>query len=224
MPLAIRHRDDAVAPLAPVEGMSVRRERDAEVMARLQDKAVAEMGARMVGGHRAYVAAIYGADAAFGWVATRHARIGELGLAFDVPPGERYLWNFVTLPAFRGRGIYPRLLDAIVRAESAEAEAFWIVRAPENGASGAGIARAGFVEVAQLSFDESGRAAVGGLAGTETARMLEVAHVRGDLAPCWRCARAGKAWLMMCPPGECACDYQRADAGCHPPASDPTVV
>ena len=49
----------------------------------------------------------------------------------------------------------------------------------------------------------------------------EVAHVRGNLAPCWRCARAGKAWIMMCPPGECACDYQVRDSGCagHPEAA-----
>ena len=215
MPLAIRHRDDAVAPLAPLPGLAVRRERSPEAMARLQSKPVSEMGARLVAGHRAYVASLDGIDAAFGWVATRHARIGELGIAFDVPDGERYLWNFVTLPSHRGRGIYPHLLDAIVRAEMREAERFWVVWAPENHASGAGIGRAGFVEVAELSFDRDGRPATSGVAGEATARMLEVAHVRGNLAPCWRCARARRAWIMMCPPGECACDYQRKDAGCH---------
>jgi len=215
MPLAIRHRDDVVAPLAALDGLHVRRERSPEVMARLQDRAVSEMGGRMVAGHRAYVASIHGIDAAFGWVATRHARIGELGIAFEVPAGERYLWNFTTLPSHRGRGIYPRLLDAIVRAESPEAERFWIIWAPENRASGAGIDKAGFVEVAELSFDEGGRPATSGVAGAATAQMLEIAHVRGNLAPCWRCARAGKAWIMMCPPGECACDYQRKEVGCH---------
>jgi hypothetical protein len=214
MPLAIRHRADIVAPLAPLDGLHVRRERSPDRMARLQDKSIAEIGGRMVAGHRAYVASIDGVDAAFGWVATRHARIGELGIAFDVPAGERYLWNFVTLPERRGLGVYPRLLDAIVRAESDEAERFWIIWAPENRASGAGIDKAGFVEVAQLSFDEAGRPATSGLAGDATARMLEIAHVRGNLAPCWRCARAGKAWIMMCPPGECACDYQRRESGC----------
>ena len=217
MPLAIRHRDDAVAPLPPLSGLEVRRERDPEMMARLQDRTVTEMGARMVAGHRAYVASIDGVDAAFGWVATKHAKIGELGIGFDVPPGERYLWNFVTLPAHRGRGIYPRLLNAIVDVESGEAERFWIIWAPENRASGAGIDKAGFVAVAELSFDESGRPATAGVEADAAARMLQVAHVRGTLAPCWRCARAGKAWIMMCPPGECACDYQVADSGCgHP--------
>ena len=214
MPLAIRHRDDEVAPLPPIDGLEVRRERDPEVMASLQSKPVTEIGARMVTGHRAYVASLDGVDAAFGWVATRHARIGELGIDFDVPAGERYLWNFVTLPAHRGRGIYPRLLEAIVRAESIDAERFWIIRAPENRASGAGIDKAGFVEVAELSFDVDGRPATRGAAAAASSRLLAVAQTRGTLAPCWKCARAGRAWIMTCPPGACACDYQRSEAGC----------
>lgn len=42
----------------------------------------------------------------------------EIDDRFAVPQADRYLWNFVTLPTYRGRGIYPRLLDAIVDAES----------------------------------------------------------------------------------------------------------
>lgn len=215
MPLAIRHRDDIVTELPALAGLTFRRERDPDVMARLQSKTAAEMGGRMVAGHRAWVASLEGEDAAFGWVATRHARIGELGLAFDVPAGQRYLWNFVTLPAHRGRGVYPRLLDAIVRAESKHAERFWIIWAPENHASRTGIERAGFRAVAELSFDEGGRPATSGVAGQETARILGVAHEQGNLAPCWRCARAGRAWIMICPPDGCACDYQRREVGCH---------
>jgi GNAT superfamily N-acetyltransferase len=41
-------------------------------------------------------------------------QLASLGAAFALPERERYLWNFVTLPAHRGRGIYPRLLAAIV--------------------------------------------------------------------------------------------------------------
>ncbi|HEX8830856.1 MAG TPA: hypothetical protein VF705_06810, partial [Longimicrobium sp.] len=145
------------------------------------------------------------------------ADIGELGSSFAIPAGERYLWNFVTLAAHRGLGIYPRLLDAIVRAESGEAERFWIAYAPENHASGAGIRKAGFATVAELSFTAAGRPAVsermeGG--GPSAARVLGLPVASEPLAPCWRCVRAGRTPLMWCPPGSCACDYQVAESGC----------
>lgn len=79
----------------------------------------AEIRARLAGGHRPYVASLDGAPAAYGWVAGTGATIGELGVTFVLPAGDRYLWDFATLPAWRGRGIYPQLLRAIIAAESA---------------------------------------------------------------------------------------------------------
>jgi hypothetical protein len=171
---------------------------------------------RLGAGHRAYVAWRDGEPAAWGWVATRSAEIGELGSAFAIPGGERYLWNFVTLPAHRGLGIYPRLLDAMVRAEWRDAERFWIAYAPENHASGAGIRKAGFVDLAELSFDAAGRPALRGLlpgGGRVAARVLGLPEVGDALAPCWRCVRAGRGH-MSCAPGSCRCDYQRPHVDC----------
>ena len=185
-------------------------------MAALQDRTPAEMRRRLADGHRAYVAWRGGEPAAWGWVATRAARIGELDAEFSLPPGERYLWNFVTLAAHRGQGVYPRLLDAIVRAESREAERFWIAHAPENHASGAGIRKAGFVALAELSFDAAGTAALHGLVpggGRVAARVLGIPEAHVALAPCWRCVRAGRG-AMACPEGACRCDYQRPTSGC----------
>jgi ribosomal protein S18 acetylase RimI-like enzyme len=216
MPLATRHRDDPAPLLPPLPALVVRRERGAAAMAALQGKAEEEMRRRFAAGHRAWVASLDGAPAAWGWVATRTAEIGELGSAFRVPRGERYLWNFVTRPSHRGMGIYPRLVDAIVRAESAEAERFWIARAPENHASGAGIRRAGFVTVAELSFDADGRPAVHGTVeggGALAARLLGVPEAAESLARCWRCVRAGRG-AMSCAAGACRCDYQRPASGC----------
>jgi hypothetical protein len=146
--------------------------------------------------------------------------LGELGATFVVGAGERYLWNFVTLASHRGRGIYPRLLDAIVRAESrgvSPARRFWIAYAPENHASGAGIRKAGFVDVAELSFDASGRAAIearadGALA--DATRVLGLPVSDGSLAQCWRCARSAPRRAMSCAEGTCRCDYQRPESGC----------
>jgi GNAT superfamily N-acetyltransferase len=216
MPFATRHRDDPMPAAEPIPGLTVRREGSAARMAELQGRAVAEMEGRFAAGHRAYLALLDGAPAAWGWVATREAEIGELGTTFDVPAGERYLWNFVTLPSHRGRGIYPRLLQSILRAEAAEAERFWIGYAPENHASGAGIRKAGFTTVAEISFDEEGRPAVKPLVADgdrEAARLLGL-RVAEAVAACWRCVRAGKHPAMACAEGECCCDYQRAEVEC----------
>jgi GNAT superfamily N-acetyltransferase len=105
------------------------------------------MARRLAGGHRAYVARWDGEPVGSGWNATRDASIGELRLAFALPPGERYLWDFVTLPPWRGRGIYPRLLQAVLAAESAEASRFWIGHDLGNTPSRKGILAAGFTEV-----------------------------------------------------------------------------
>jgi GNAT superfamily N-acetyltransferase len=216
MPFAARDRRDPTPEWAPLPGLVVRREESPAAMAALQGRGEAEMARRFAAGHRAYVARSDGEPAAWGWVATQSAEIGELGSSFAIPDGERYLWNFVTLRSHRGMGIYPRLLDAVVRDESHEAERFWIAYAPENHASGAGIRKAGFVAVAELSFDAAGRPAVNGSTpdgGRAAARLLGLPQVPEALAPCWRCVRAGRG-AMSCAAGHCRCDYQRPESGC----------
>jgi GNAT superfamily N-acetyltransferase len=216
MSLAIRHRDDAAPALAGQPELTFGREADPAVMAGLQGKQEAEMARRFAAGHRAYVARWLGAPAAWGWVATTTAAIGELDTVVTVPAGERYLWNFVTLESHRGRGIYPRLLDAIVRGESAEASTFWVAFAPENHASGTGMRKAGFREVAEMSFDASGAPALRDIVeggAMAAARLLPLPVIAGELTLCWRCVRAGRG-AMSCPAGSCRCDYQDPHAGC----------
>ena len=174
------------------------------------------MGQRMWDEHRAYVASIDGVDVAWGWVATDTAMIGEIQSAFYIPKRERYLWNFVTLADHRGKGIYPRLLQAIVEAESAEADRFWVAYAPENHASGVGIHKAGFTTVAQIAFDQHDRPAIRMLmdGAPNPAGMLGLRTIEEALAQCWRCVRMGRTKEQSCSPGECRCDYQRPQAGC----------
>jgi GNAT superfamily N-acetyltransferase len=216
MPFATRRRNDPMPALAPSEALEVHEVWDAGFMARLQGRAIDDIEARFADGHHAYVAWWNEEPAAWGWVATRTASIGEMQTTFLLPPGERYLWNFVTLAAHRGRGIYPRLLQAIVRAESADAERFWIGYAPENHASGSGIAKAGFSAQAELSFDSSGRPALRALApggATALSRVLGIRETNEPLTPCWRCVRAGRG-AMACAEGQCRCDYQAPKSGC----------
>lgn len=216
MPFATRHRLDPMPTLPPLSALTVDQERHAHRMALLQDRPVADIVRRFEAGHRAYVARMYGEAAAWGWVATRSADIGEVGATFSIAARERYLWNFVTLPSHRGRGIYPRLLQAIVQAESVNADRFWIAYAPENHASGAGIAKAGFITLAEMSFDAGGRPALRSmvLGGAAMAsRVLGLRETSDPLTPCWRCVRAGRSG-MTCAEGTCQCDYQQPTSGC----------
>lgn len=219
MALALRLRDDSIAEMPALPQLSTRREAEPAVMARLQGKNVVDMAHRFELGHRAYVACWNGEPVSFGWVATREAEIGELRLRFEIPSGDRYLWNFVTLPSHRGLGIYPRLLDAIVGAESNESERFWIAYAPENRASGSGIRKAGFVTVAELSFDANGKPALRAVAPDEVAasRMFGV-PMSDEVSACWRCARAAASTQLSqtscAATKSCCCDYQRPEVTC----------
>jgi GNAT superfamily N-acetyltransferase len=217
MAFALRHRDDSI-PFTPepLPGLEIRIEEDPARMAALQGRTREEMERRFAAGHRSYLAVLDGEPAAWGWVATRAAEIGEIGATFPIPAGERYLWNFVTLKPHRGKGIYPRLIQGILRVESREAERFWIGYAPENHASGAGIRKAGFTVMAEVSFDDAGRPAVKAIApggDAAVARLLGL-PVADEVAACWRCVRAGKHPATACAEGECCCDYQRLEVEC----------
>ena len=217
MPLAIRDQHMPRPSLSRLDGLRVHRETRAHVMASLQNRSEAEMVRRFAEGHRAYVASRAGEAAAWGWIATQTARIGELESTFAIPTGERYLWNFVTHPAHRGQGIYPRLLDAITRREQSDAERFWVAYAPENHASGAGIRKAGFTDVAALSFDSHGRPAVADVVdgGAKlAAQLLGIPAVEEPLAQCWRCVKHAGPMKSSCAVGPCMCDYQRVEVGC----------
>src|SRR5206468_4303100 len=97
-----------------------------------------------------YAANVNGADAGWGWSAWERGLIDELALAWELPPGNHYLWDFVTRPEWRGHGLYPRLLQAILVREAGDAERFWIGHVAENHASERGILKAGFRVVGGL--------------------------------------------------------------------------
>jgi GNAT superfamily N-acetyltransferase len=113
---------------------------------------------RLEHGNACYIARLHGASAAYGWVAAADADIGELVLPFRLHGSNRYLWDFQTLPEWRGRGIYPLLLQAILTDQRSESHRFWIITAPENRASARGIDKAGFTRTAELAFTEGRRA------------------------------------------------------------------
>jgi GNAT superfamily N-acetyltransferase len=108
----------------------------------------AEAAALRQQGHRLYVVRIGSEIVAYGWAATTTASIGELGVEMRIAPNERYLWGFVTLPDWRGQGIYPALIQVMLRTE-ADVDRFWIGHDIGNDASASGILKAGFVSVGE---------------------------------------------------------------------------
>jgi GNAT superfamily N-acetyltransferase len=149
MPFASWWRGDPLPALPQTPGLTVRRvtrwDEAQQVTGLTEDRVVA----RYEDGNALYAAFLDEQPAGYGWLARQTGRIDELRLVFELPHAELYLWDFVTLPAFRGRGVYPQLLQAIIRAEDGISR-FWIGYEGRNLASARGIEKAGFRVVGDL--------------------------------------------------------------------------
>ncbi len=143
MPFATWWRGDPLPDLPPQPTFAAERSQDISLIARLTELPESVVATRFQHGHHPYLAVIDEQPAAYGWVATQQGGISELHFSFNVADYAIYLWDFLTLPAWRGRGIYPHLLQEIIRQEQM-IERFWIGFAPGNDASEHGIRKAGF--------------------------------------------------------------------------------
>ena len=184
--------DDTLSPLPALPGFDVVIDFDLRELTRINRISQSEGLARLNDGHLPYVARMDGHPVAYGWVATRKASIGELDLNFELSSDDRYLWDFATLPNWQGHGLYPRLLQTILERESKNAKRFWIIHAPENLPSGAGMNKAGFEFVGQLSFTSDGRVGLAPFSDSIDrarigAHLLSVPLIDSVLAPCWHC-------------------------------------
>lgn len=206
MALATWWTSDPWIELNPLADFHVQLAADDAQLAAINRITVTEVEQRRRAGHRPYVGFMDGMAVTYGWVATREASIGELNLVFPIVADNRYLWDFATLPEWQGRGLYPRLLQAIVRAE--RAERFWIIHAPENLPSGAGMQKAGFQPVGQLSFQRDHSLGLIPLGLPERARigaaLLGVALIEDGLNPCWRCVEQVVCTCQL-DPESCSC-------------------
>lgn len=171
MPFATWWRGDPLPKLPSLSAFSARRATDPVLLGRLTRLPESVLAARFDTDNEIFVAFVADEPAGYGWLARRSGGIDALDYSFDLPSGNGYLWDFVTLPDWRGRGVYPHLLQAILRQEP-DIERFWIGFEARNLASARGIQKAGFHVVGDLATadghvsgfaaaqsDERGRAA-----------------------------------------------------------------
>jgi GNAT superfamily N-acetyltransferase len=143
-------KGDPLPDLEPIPGLHLIPTNDVDLIEGLSDLTRAEAQQRIERGHRPYLALINDETAAYGWSAWERAEIGELGVDITLPEGDRYLWDFVTLPDYRGMGIYPHMLQGIIRQELDGAERFWIGHDVDNIASARGIEKAGLPVIGEV--------------------------------------------------------------------------
>lgn len=145
-------KGDALPVLPPLPDFSVERAANVEELAFLMEAPQDEVLRLIQAGHEPYLARMDIHSVAVGWSATGKAAFGGGLVTFQVPPQNRYLYYFITLPAWRGYGIYPRLLQYILRHECATNERFWIIHQATNLASQRGIEKAGFQLASAVHF------------------------------------------------------------------------
>ena len=88
---------------------------------------------------------------AYGWITFDEELIGGLNLRVRLLPGEAYIWDCATLPAYRGQHLYPALLAHMQRElQSAGFRRIWIGMDADNRPSQLGIARAGFQHILDI--------------------------------------------------------------------------
>lgn len=183
---------DKLVPLAMPAGLQIEVSTDIRLLSIICNISVEEVTKRLANDNLAFVAFIDKQPAAFGWMARDNAKIGELNHEFILPTGNRYLWNFRTMEPFRGRGMYPALLQYILQNGDAQANRFWIIHAPENRASLHGIQKAGFGYVGKLYLGKEGNATVEynepALDVQEELEYMDIALSVQTASSCWNCS------------------------------------
>jgi GNAT superfamily N-acetyltransferase len=153
VPFATWWRGDPLPDLSPLPSLSIRRTVDQALLKGLTGLSETVLSTRLKHDHEVFVAFLDDQPAGYGWLARRSGGIDELDFSFGVPDGNAYLWDFVTLPAWRGKGVYPHLLQAIVLEET-DVDRFWIGYEARNLASARGIEKAGFRLVGDLAVTD----------------------------------------------------------------------
>src|SRR5262245_27064888 len=113
----------------------------------------AEIAGRFTNERRCYVAWDEDRIVAYGWASRGQECVGELERAFHMPSDEAYIWDCVTLPEYRGQGLYGALLGYMLSELcAAGVRRCWIGASLENQPSIQGFINAGFRPAIKLVY------------------------------------------------------------------------
>lgn len=143
-------RGDELPPLPPLPELRCERVTDVALLAKLHNVGPVKIETRLADANTAYVAIFEDEPAGYGWSGANS--VGVADIYWPITPPSRGLWDFFTFEKWRGRGIYPHLLQAILHSEQIEAEKFWLGHRADNYASQRGIEKAGFHLVNYVVF------------------------------------------------------------------------
>ncbi len=124
---------------------------------------------RLAQSRRCFAAKTEGNIVAYGWVSTGRECIGEMGRQIHLQADEAYVWDCVTLPAYRRLGLYTALLSFINNTLLEDGyRRIWIGSNLDNQPSIRGFANAGYqpavaithVRITSLNLYWVGRARV----------------------------------------------------------------
>lgn len=107
---------------------------------------------RLSKNRRCFIAKVKGTIAAYGWVSTGAECVGEMGRQIRLRPNEAYVWDCLTLPAYRRQRLYSALLGFInITLANEGFRRIWIGSNLENQPSLRGFDNAGFRPAALIT-------------------------------------------------------------------------
>jgi ribosomal protein S18 acetylase RimI-like enzyme len=139
-----------VSPLVPAVFGPLGLERSAQ-LAEAMHSTLEELHQRFSGGRRCCGVWVEDHLASYGWISFEEEFVGELRLRLKLLPGEAYIWDCATLPAYRQQHLYSALLAYMLAQLRQEPLCrVWIGADQVNQVSQRGMQRAGFHHVADL--------------------------------------------------------------------------
>ena len=164
------HLPPAVAPRVPVTFLRAGPEDIQELAQAMGYSDESEIQQRFAAGKQCYIGRIDGKLATYGWVTFDIEALGELGLSIRLQPGEAYIWDCETPPAYRGQRLYPALLTSILgEMKRIGLRRVWVGADSDNIASQKGMALAGFRPIVDFL-----------VAPTQAPAMTQRAWLRGS--------------------------------------------
>jgi ribosomal protein S18 acetylase RimI-like enzyme len=145
MDFAAADKPSLITPRLPVELREVQPASVAALATAMNQPDATSVQQRFAAGRRCFAAWSDDAIVAYGWLSSGSECVGEMERIIDLPPGEVYIWDCVTLPAFRRQGLYSALLSFMATTAQAESvQRVWIGTGVANTPSLHGFANAGF--------------------------------------------------------------------------------